>query len=665
MKVTLDPNKTKAILIGTTKFIDFPDIKPVENNLNEFAKVLADKNIFGLLPEKNIKVIKDAGDDEVELKLDEFSKTAKKEGVETLIVYFAGHGFRNREGKYFLATKNSKKNSIRRNGKTAIAYDTVKVIIKESQIPQIIVLIDACYSGSVAQGEGEQVFEEYRAKGTYTLTSSNSTELSYFDTDATHTIFTGELLNIFKNGLPNIEQEKVSLSDLYTELRTAVKKKKPEMSPQQLASNEITGDNFLFFKNIKYDKEAVKRKKIEILIEKGEVFFKRLNFEQAEYFYLKAERVAKPPEKFNHLIDQIDVKMKKCEEIKEYKSVFEKFFKEQIHQDQNIIIQLKQEIAGLQESLKRKQSEIDKLQATVKQDKAIKDKLLQEKTTLEKSLQNKQQELEQEKSNIFNLEKKLAEKEKQITEQRKIISDLTKVSQIAIVKNIKETVNNTSFEMVFVKGGKFTMGSNDGDNDEKLIHEVTVPDFYIGKHPVTQKLWRKVMGQDPDELYFKGNDNNPVERVSWYDVQEFIIVLNKKTGKNNRLPTEAEWEFAARGGIKSKGYKYAGSNNIDDVAWYDKNSNNKTHLVGQKKANELGIYDMSGNVWEWVQDKWHNNYNDAPNDGSAWETGESLRRVLRGSGWGSGAGYCRVASRGYDGPGSSGSGLGFRLVFVP
>jgi len=213
-------------------------------------------------------------------------------------------------------------------------------------------------------------------------------------------------------------------------------------------------------------------------------------------------------------------------------------------------------------------------------------------------------------------------------------------------------------EMVLVEGGTFKMGSNDDYDDEQPIHEVTLSDFYIGKYPVTQAQWQAVMGKNPS--HFKGCDDCPVEKVSWEYVQEFIKKLNAKTGKNYRLPTEAEWAYAARGGKQSKGYKYAGSDNLDEVGWYYDNSSNKTHPVGQKKPNELGIYDMSGNVWEWCAD-WYGAY---PSEPQTNPTGPAKgdRRVLRGGSWSGNDLNCRVAYRSRSNPNFRDLNFGFRLA---
>lgn len=224
------------------------------------------------------------------------------------------------------------------------------------------------------------------------------------------------------------------------------------------------------------------------------------------------------------------------------------------------------------------------------------------------------------------------------------------------------TVNGVSFDMMYVKGGTFTMGAtseqgSEADSDEKPTHSVTLSSFYICKYEVTQALWKAVMGSNPSS--FKG-DNLPVETVSWDDCQTFIRKLNAMTGKNFRLPTEAEWEFAARGGNNSRGYKYAGSNNIETVAWYDDNSGSKTHVVGTKSPNELGIYDMSGNVLEWCQD-WKGSYSSASQTNPTGASSGS-RRVLRGGSWYYGAGSCRSSNRDSGTPGYRDDDCGLRLV---
>ena len=216
--------------------------------------------------------------------------------------------------------------------------------------------------------------------------------------------------------------------------------------------------------------------------------------------------------------------------------------------------------------------------------------------------------------------------------------------------------------MVYVEGGTFTMGAtaeqgSDADGFEKPTHQVTLSTFYIGKYEVTQAEWKAVMGTNPS--HFKG-DNLPVEFVSWDDCQEFIRKLNELTGKQFRLPTEAEWEYAARGGKRSYGAKYAGGGDIGNVAWYKENSNSTTHPVGLKRANELGLYDMTGNVWEWCQDRYGKYSSTSQTNPQG--PGSGRDRVLRGGCWGNVARYCRLSGRIYDFPGIRTNGIGLRLV---
>ncbi|MBR5241384.1 MAG: SUMF1/EgtB/PvdO family nonheme iron enzyme [Muribaculaceae bacterium] len=230
------------------------------------------------------------------------------------------------------------------------------------------------------------------------------------------------------------------------------------------------------------------------------------------------------------------------------------------------------------------------------------------------------------------------------TEQQPIAVTQPKENKTT-TKDFTETIKGLNLQMVYVEGGTFTMGAtseqgSDARDDEKPSHKVTLSSYYIGKYEVTQAQWRAIMGKNPS--YFTG-DNNPVEMVRWYEAQEFCKKLSELTGKKYRLPTEAEWEYAARGGKKSKGYKYSGSNNIEDVAWYTSNSGSKTHPVGQKQPNELGIYDMSGNVNEWCYD-WYDSYTSLPQTDPTGAASGSYR-VNRGGSWSYYAYGCRVSNR--------------------
>jgi formylglycine-generating enzyme required for sulfatase activity len=225
-------------------------------------------------------------------------------------------------------------------------------------------------------------------------------------------------------------------------------------------------------------------------------------------------------------------------------------------------------------------------------------------------------------------------------------------STTGLSAELNKLINN----MVYVSGGTFIMGGDDS-SDQMPTHSVTLSSYYICKYEVTQALWRAVMGSNPSK--FKG-DNLPVEQVSWNDCQTFINRLNSYTGRNFRLPTEAEWEFAARGGNYSRHYKYSGSNYISDVAWYCDNSGNRTHPVGTKQANELGLYDMSGNVWEWCSD-WYGSYSSYSQSNPTGAT-SGFGRVERGGNWCGLARYCCSSHRSYYAPGNSFDDLGLRLV---
>lgn len=224
----------------------------------------------------------------------------------------------------------------------------------------------------------------------------------------------------------------------------------------------------------------------------------------------------------------------------------------------------------------------------------------------------------------------------------------------------QSSVTDIETHMVFVKGGTFKMGSNEGKSNEKPVHTVRLNDFYIGKYEVTTALWRQVMGSNAGS---SGDcDDCPVYDLKWDSIQIFIAKLNQLTGKRYRLPTEAEWEYAALGGIYSKGFKYPGSQNLDEVAWYEPNASMKTHPVGLKLPNELGLFDMAGNVWELCQD-WFNGsfYKKSPSENPL-NTAKSTFRLVRGGSWRSGEQRCQNHARNRDSKDHHIGNGGFRLV---
>ncbi len=271
------------------------------------------------------------------------------------------------------------------------------------------------------------------------------------------------------------------------------------------------------------------------------------------------------------------------------------------------------------------------------------------------------------------------EEQERIRIEQLAIEAAKQAEEARIAQAEQDSLAHVAAGMVYVEGGTFQMGSTSGASDEKPIHSVTVSSFWIGKYEVTQGEWESVMGSNPSK--FKGS-NKPVEQVSWYDCVKYCNAKSRAdgreecysidsttvkllSGKNGyRLPTEAEWEYAARGGDKSQGYTYSGSDNLSSVGWHDENSGYTTHEVGAKLPNELGIYDMSGNVWEWCWDWYSSSYPSTSQTNPTGATSGSCR-VIRGGCYYYDARNCRSADRDYSAPTDSGYDIGLRLVRRP
>lgn len=323
----------------------------------------------------------------------------------------------------------------------------------------------------------------------------------------------------------------------------------------------------------------------------------------------------------------------------------------------------------LQEEEKKRQvkkTDIETEIAALESQKTKRKKVVLQK---EQELKLAQVDLEACENKITRLQKILQElREPQISEHMRMeeerkVAEEKRLDEEANAKERVFTVGNVEFKMIRVDGGRFLMGAPNNDHDaylnEKPQHWIKLSDFYIGETTVTQALWKAVMGNNPSSFH---GDNNPVDSVKWDDCQTFIKILNEKTNQRFRLPTEAEWEFAASGGNMSKGCRFAGGNSIDEVAWFNGNSDFKTHQVKNKRPNELGLYDMSGNVYErcldWYSDSY---YEESPIDNPVNHISSSSR-VLRGGSWLNRAKHCRVTDRYKYDPSVSDGSIGFRLV---
>ncbi len=291
---------------------------------------------------------------------------------------------------------------------------------------------------------------------------------------------------------------------------------------------------------------------------------------------------------------------------------------------------------------------------------AVREAILQKREKTDKIAEEEKQQSAAEADKRAEVEKSRQEAEAgKVAEEKKrqAEEEAKKRAEAEAARKINEKMAG---EFVFVKGGCYRMGDTFGDGrpDERPVHEVCVNDFYLGKYEVTQGQWQGVMGYNP--AYHKNGDEYPVEQVSWNDVQGFILKLNDKTGQFYRLPTEAEWEYAARSGGKPE--KYSGGGDVDAVAWYQSTSGGKTRHVGTKAPNGLGIHDMSGNVWEWVQDWYGSGYYSGSPRNNPKGPSSGTHRVARGGGWSAEVESCSSTDREYLIPAGGNNSMGFRIV---
>ena len=667
--------ETIAILIGASEFEDksFINAPPIKNNVNKLLELLQDDSILGLAEDRILVFDQNESHNIILRKIRAF---VKSKFADTVIFYFAGHGYKTDKGDFYLVTANADKEDI---DITSIPWNKIKNILEKGEgIQQRIYILDACHSGAAALGEHDD--ETQIAAGSALIAAAKADAKAYFNTTDEYTHFTNALISLLEKGINKTDMAALDTNTLFDQLQAALSDAKFEVTKK--TTHEI--DKVSFFKNKGFDQLGGKRKEIESLIKEGDGFFKNLKFRDARRAYLEASHEAKKSDKFQKLTQQIKTKIEKNDAVKKYKKVFEDYFTQELKEKENKLVELKSKLNKTHEELKiieqkivAQQKQLIANHTSIAQFKKLNTKLHSIKKQLEKELTEKNKALTNALAEIKQQKKQIAQLEKSAKESSTSYNKLFKENEIIkkelntlkippkaviINDNFTQEIGNTSFDMVFIKGGTFEMGNDDYG---ATLHQVKLNNFYMGEYTVTQKLWKEIMGDNPS--YFKGCDDCPVEQVSWDDIQIFIEKLNKKTSKNYRLPTEAEWEYAAGGG--SAHQKWAGTeqeNKLGDYAWYKKNKNSKTHPVGTKKPNLFGLYDMSGNVWEWCSD-WYgqNYYQECKAKGLVVNpkgADNGVNRVYRGGSWNNDAEYCRVSFRYFWYPSNRNINLGFRLV---
>ena len=547
-----------------------------------------------------------------------------------LLFYFSGHGVKDERGQLYLANCNTRKDNGQLVDSTAVATTYLQNKINSSKSQRQVIILDCCFSGAIAQGmtikdDGVVDVNAYLGgKGRAIFTSSTATEYSFGSETTEETglsVYTRYLIEGIKTGAADTDNDGyIGVDELHEYAARCVKEAAPAMTPKFYPVEE--GYKIRLAKSPKDDPVLKYRKEVHRKVEQGQgrlsSFAERMLINKQNEWGISAEiakqirdEVLQPYREYERKLAEYEQALRESVKAGEIQYPFSP--------------SIEADLQEYRQYLKLKESDIIAIEAKI---------LLPLKIEYEESLK---------KVNTIVGEPEL--KSNLITE---------------------DLGNNVKLEMVTIPAGSFTMGSDESDYDyEKPQHQVKLQEFYLGKYPVTQEQYQAIMGNNPSK--FKDNPKNPVENVSWNDAQSFCQKLNQKTGKKYRLPTEAEWEYACRAGTQTRYYFGDDEKQLGEYAWFDKNSDSKTHPVGQKKPNNWGLHDMSGNVWEWCEDPWHDSYANKPEDiknsgSSIWSDSNESRHILRGGSWNLNSRFCRSADRSRNDAGYGYNYLGFRLV---
>jgi formylglycine-generating enzyme required for sulfatase activity len=646
-----------ALLIGVSEYQ--PDLNPLPSAVKDveaMQRILVNPEM-GNFALSDITVLKNPQRQDIEDAI--YHLFADRQKDDLLLFYFSGHGIKDDRGKLYLSTCTTKKLNNKLVTPSAVAASVLHDNMNDSRSQRQVIILDCCFSGAIAQGmsvkddNSVNVQEQLGGKGRAILTSSTSTQYSFEQEGSELSIYTRYLVEGIEKGAADKDGDGwISVDELHEYASSKVQEASPAMTPKFYPVEE--GHKILLAKSPKDDPKVKYRKEVESRMNRGK-------------FSIPARR----------LLNSLRLELKLAPEVADAIE------------------------AEVQQPYQEYQRKLEEYEETLVEAREAETTLSE--TTLN-DLKDYQQHLGLRDEDVASIEERIIGQRKPTAsvEQPQLLTKPDQVNQFefdVVTVNAKgerinssrgraeffteDLGNNVVLEMVAIPGGQFLMGSPENElerkDSESPQHTVTLQPFFMGKFPITQAQWAAVavlekvkIDLELDPSKFKGA-NRPVECVSWNDAIEFCARLSNKTGKNYRLPSEAEWEYACRAGTTTP--FYFGETITTDLANYDGNYTYGSGIKGQYReqttdvgifpANPFGLFDMHGNIWEWCQDEWHENYNEAPADGKARISDNyNHSRLLRGGSWSVNPGSCRCAVRYDDYPGHNYYNIGFRVVYA-
>ena len=647
-----------ALLIGVSEYLPgLPPLPGAVKDVEAMQRILTNPEMGGFA-EADVTMLKNPQRQEMEDAIEQLFNNRQKEDL--VLLYFSGHGIKDERGKLYLSTRATRKENGKLVKTSAVAATMLHESINDGRSERQVIILDCCFSGAIAQGmtvkdDGTvNVESQLGGKGRAILTSSTSTQYSFEQNNAEEqtssglSVYTQYLVEGIEKGAADQDGDGwISVDELHEYVSKKVTEAAPAMTPKFFPVEE--GHKILLAKSPKDDPRLKYRKEVE----------KRIN--NRGDFSIPARRLLNSLRSQLNLADDIAlaIEAEVQQPYREYQRKLEEYEEtllEAVEAESKLSEATLNDLRDYQQHLKLRDEDVAPIEKRI---------------------------IGEQKASPF-LDQPPVDRDNQFEFDVVTVNDQGEPSSRSHgqAKFFAEDLGNgVVLEMVEIPGGQFMMGSPESElergDHEGPQHNVTIQPFSMGKFPVTQAQWAAVaslpkikIDLDGDPAYFKGAER-PVEEVSWYDAIEFCARLSRKTGKSYRLPSEAEWEYACRAGTTTP--FHFGETITTDLANYDGNCKygsgtkgqyrQQTTDVGSFSANAFGLYDMHGNVWEWCQDTWHENYGQAPIDGRAWVSeNDNQKRRLRGGSWLDNPRNCRSADRNYFGAGDRFYDVGFRVV---